>query len=41
MLITTTDSLQGKEISEYLGVVRGISVQTKNMFRGHVILIHL
>ncbi len=33
MLLTTTETLQGKEISEYLGTVRGISVQTKNLFR--------
>ncbi len=33
MLLSTTETLQGREIGEYLGTVRGISVQTKNLFR--------
>ena len=32
MLIVTTDEISGKEL-EMLGIVRGSTIQTKNMFR--------
>lgn len=33
MIVTTTNSIQGKEIVEYLGVVAGEAVSGINMFR--------
>jgi len=33
MLITTTDSLQGREVAEYLGVVTGQTIYGANVFR--------
>ncbi len=33
MLLTTTDSVQGREITEYLGVVTGQAIYGANVFR--------
>ena len=33
MLVTTTDSLEGHRIKEYLGVVSGEAILGANMFR--------
>jgi uncharacterized protein YbjQ (UPF0145 family) len=33
MLITTTENIPGKEISQILGMVRGNTVRSKNVFR--------
>lgn len=33
MLYTTTDSVQGREIAEYLGVVTGQAIYGANLFR--------
>ena len=33
MLITTTDTVQGREIAEYLGIVSGQAIYGANVFR--------
>lgn len=33
MIITTTESIEGKQISEYLGIVSGDAVMGTNIFR--------